>query len=233
MRGERAGALAIAGAERSRNGGGYRTAHGAAGHRHGQDHCRKHQRHCGQRLDAEPADIGGLRDHHTGAGRQRDHVRPGEAEQRAQNRPVHQRASYRPRRRRQRTLLFIDRDFGDVGHVLSRAQAIRGAAMSRCANKFLRAEGAATCLARQLPIPPAPDAGVPCGSAFQVVELLNGPDQRRPTARCRAQVHADVPPASGSEPLEQPFQHLGAGAMIVGDVIHQLPALLTKFKRAF
>ena len=122
MRGERAGALAVACAERPRDGRRHGAAHGTARHGHGQDHCRKHQRHRRQRLDAEPADIGGLRDHHAGAGRQRDHVRPGEAEQRAQNRPVHQRASYRPRRRRQRTLLFIDRDFGDVGHVLSRAQ---------------------------------------------------------------------------------------------------------------
>ena len=32
-------------------------AMGGGGHRHGQDHERKHQRHRGQRFDAEPADI--------------------------------------------------------------------------------------------------------------------------------------------------------------------------------
>ena len=121
MRGERSGAFAIAGAERTCDGRRHGTAHGTARHGHGQDHCRKHQRHRGQRFHAKTPDIGGLRDHHASAGGQRDHVRPGEAEQRAQDRPVGQRAPYGARWRRQRTFFLIDRDLGDVRHVLSRA----------------------------------------------------------------------------------------------------------------
>ena len=68
MRRQRRGALVIAGAERARDRRRHAAAHRAARHGHGQDHEGKHQRHRGQRLDAEPADIGGLRDHHAGAG---------------------------------------------------------------------------------------------------------------------------------------------------------------------
>ena len=118
---ERAGAFAIAGAERTCDGRRHGTAHGTARHGHGQDHCRKHQRHRGQRFHAETSDIGGLRDHHASTGGQRDHVRPGEAEQRTQDRPVGQRAPYRAQWRWQRTFFLIDRDLGDVRHFLSRA----------------------------------------------------------------------------------------------------------------
>ena len=109
MRGQRRGAVAVAGADRARDGGGHAAAHRAARHRHGQDHERKHQRHRRQRLDAEPADIGGLGDHHAGAGGQRDHIGPGQPQQRAQDRAVEQRVlrrrcfggggGVRPRRR--------------------------------------------------------------------------------------------------------------------------------------
>ena len=82
MRGQRRGAFDIAGAERTRDRRRHAAAHGAARHRHGQHHDGKHQRHRGQRLDAEAADIGGLGDHHAGAGGQRDDVGPGQPQQR-------------------------------------------------------------------------------------------------------------------------------------------------------
>ena len=78
MRRQRRGAIDIAGAERAGDGGGHATAHGAAGHGHGQDHGREHQRHRGQQFHAQPANIGGLGDHHAGARGERNHVRPGE-----------------------------------------------------------------------------------------------------------------------------------------------------------
>ena len=67
--------VVVAGAERARDRRRHAAAHGAARHRHGQDHERKHQRHRRQRFDAEPADIGGLGDHHAGAGAERDDIR--------------------------------------------------------------------------------------------------------------------------------------------------------------
>ena len=96
VRGQRRGAVDIAGTERARDRRRHAAAHRAARHRHGQDHEGKHQRHRRQRLDAEPADIGGLGDHHAGAGAERDDVRPGQPQQRAQDRAVEQRI---PRRR--------------------------------------------------------------------------------------------------------------------------------------
>ena len=121
MRGQRRCAVGVAGAERARDRRRHAAAHRAARHRHGQDHERKHQRHRRQRFDAEPADIGGLGDHHAGAGAERDHVRPGQPQQRAQDRPVDQHIPRRRLGRRQRTLLFVDRNFGngDVGQSLS------------------------------------------------------------------------------------------------------------------
>ena len=64
-------------------------------------------------FDAEPADIGGLGDHHAGAGAERDHVRPRQPQQRAQDRTVDQRIFRARLRRRKRTLLFVDGYFGD------------------------------------------------------------------------------------------------------------------------
>ena len=127
MRGERRGALLVAGAERTRNRGSDAAAHRAARHGHGEDHAGKHQRHRRQRLDAEPADIGGLRNDDAGAGRERDDVRPGEPQQRAQDRPVEQRILRRRRRWRQRTFVLVDGYFGnaDIGHFCSRASVWR------------------------------------------------------------------------------------------------------------
>ena len=53
MRGQRRGAVDIAGAERTRNRRGHAAAHGAARHGHGQDHDREHQRHRGQQFHAQ------------------------------------------------------------------------------------------------------------------------------------------------------------------------------------
>src|SRR5882757_8994524 len=61
-----------------------------------------------------PPDIGGLGDDHAGAGAERDHVGPGQPQQRAQNRAVDLRVSYRRLGRRKRTLVLIDRYFGDA-----------------------------------------------------------------------------------------------------------------------
>ena len=121
MRGQRRSAVDVAGAERTRDRRRHAAAHRAARHGHGQDHDRKHQRHRGQRFHAQPADIGGLRDHDAGAGGQRDHVRPGQPQQRAQDRAVDQRVLQRRCRRRKRALLLVDRNFGnaDIGHFSS------------------------------------------------------------------------------------------------------------------
>ena len=60
---------------------------------------------------------------------ERDDVRPGEPQQRAQDRPVEQRILRRRRRWRQRTFVLVDGYFGnaDIGHFCSRAP-ILGAA---------------------------------------------------------------------------------------------------------
>ena len=126
---QRIGARDVAGAERARDRRRYAAAHRAARHRHGQDHERKHQRHRRQQLDAEPADIGGLGDHHAGARAERDHVRPCQPQQRAQYRSVDQRISRRLRQRRKRRLVLIDRKFGDtdIGHFFSRQRDLAAA----------------------------------------------------------------------------------------------------------
>ena len=125
MRGQRRGALLVAGTDRACDRGRHAAAHRAARHGHGQDHAGKHQRHCRERLDAEPADIGGFRDDDAGAGRQRDYIRPGEPQQRAQNRPVQQRIFRRRLRWRKRAFVLVDRYFGnaDIGHFCSRARS--------------------------------------------------------------------------------------------------------------
>ena len=124
MRRQRRCAIGVAGAERARNRRRHAAAHRAARHGHGQDHERKHQRHRRQRFDAEPADIGGLGDHHAGAGAERDHVRPCQPQQRAQDRPVDQRVPHRRFRRRKRLFVLVYGNFGDadIGHFFSRAQ---------------------------------------------------------------------------------------------------------------
>src|SRR4051794_33001971 len=63
--------------------------------------------------------------------------------------------------------------------------------------------------------------------------LLYRPDQWRATTLRRAQMHADMAAASRSQSFEQPLQHFCAGAMIISDIIHQLPVLLADFEGAF
>ncbi len=121
MRGQRAGALLVTGAERPRDRRRHAAAHGATRHRHGQDHERKHQRHRRQQLGAEPADIGGFRDDHAGTRAERNDIRPCEPQQRAQNRAVDQRVSCRRRDRTKRKRLFVgygnfsEADIGQFG----------------------------------------------------------------------------------------------------------------------
>ena len=144
MRRQRRGAFDVAGAERARDRRCHAAAHRAARHRHGQDHERKHQRHRRQRFDAEPADIGGLGDHHAGARAERDHVRPGEPQQRAQDRTVEQRI---PRRRRDRReaadVVLGDRNFGDadIGHCCFRFLAAARSSQPRT-GRFLAPDSA-------------------------------------------------------------------------------------------
>src|SRR5215468_7827503 len=88
-------------------------------------------------------------------------------------------------------------------------------------------------LARHAPIPPASGARRLCGSAFQPVELANGPDERRPAACGCPHADADLPTATGGEALEQAFQQRRAGPMVVRDILHQLPALLADFEHGF
>jgi len=121
MRRQCGGALVVAGAERPRDRRRYAAAHRAARHGHGQDHERKHQRHRRQRLDTEPADIGGLGDDHAGAGAERDDVRPCQPQKRAQDRAVDQRIPHRRCDERKRLFVFVYRNFGDpdIGHFFS------------------------------------------------------------------------------------------------------------------
>ncbi len=60
MQRQRRRAVAIARAERAADRGGHAAAHRARRHHLRQHHERKHQRDAGERLGAEPADIGGL-----------------------------------------------------------------------------------------------------------------------------------------------------------------------------
>src|SRR6478752_3722999 len=100
-------------------------------------------------------------------------------------------------------------------------------------DSFARGGAVPSLLARPAAIPPAPGAAVPCGSAFQPVELPDRPDQRRAAARRWPQMDADMPAATGGQSLEQALHHPGTGAVMIGDVVHQLPALLADFDCAF
>ena len=200
MRSQRRGALAIAGAERARDRGRHAAAHRAARHRHGQDHAGKHQRHRGERLDAEPADIGGLRNDDAGAGGERDDVGPGEPQQRAQDRPVQQRILHRRLRRRKRALLLVYGDFGnaDIGHFCSRAARSGG-----CAAGCPSMAGAdSTCAKRIGGLRDCRRAARP----YPIDQMNGGLPSRR-----RLQMHGDMAAASGGEALEQTLQHFGAG----------------------
>jgi hypothetical protein len=120
MRGERRGAIDISGTECPRDRGCHAATHRPARHGHGQNHAGKHQRHRSQRLDAEPADVGCLGDHHTGACAKRNHVGPCKPYQRAQDRAIEQCILRRRLRWRKRTLLFVygylsDGDVGQFG----------------------------------------------------------------------------------------------------------------------
>ena len=234
----------IAGAERARDRRRHAAAHRAARHGHGQDHERKHQRHRRQRLDAEPADIGGLGDHHAGAGAERDDVRPGEPQQRAQDRPVDQRILRRRLGRRQRTLLLVYGYFGDgdIGH-FSPARA--GRIPSHAPIQWTRFGRAGSFRARHVSIPCAQDAigrlrdarrpsvtGLPVAGEWGEVRSADRPDERRPAAGRRLQMHRDMAAAAGGEPSNKPCKDAGAGRMIIADIGHQLPALLPDFEHA-
>ena len=211
-----------------------RAAHRAARHGHGQDHARKHQRHRGQRLRRR-------------AGRYRRSPRsPRRCRRRARRRWARPATSSVRRigpsisafltggsRRRKRTLFFIDGNFGDAMSDISSpgAAPVCGAAMLGVPI-IVRARAHVRLLARNRAIPPAPDAGVPCGSAFR----RDISRSTRRTAACRppsgVKCTRDVAAAAGRKALEQSLQHPGAGRVIIGDIGHQLPALLADFERA-
>src|SRR5262245_48587713 len=62
--------------------------------------------------------------------------------------------------------------------------------------------------------------------------LPNRPDERRFAAFGGPQMNRYEPPAAGGEPLQQALQHLCAGGTVVGDIGHQLPALLLHLEAA-
>ena len=121
MRGKRRCTISIASSKSARDRGSHAAAHRASRHGHGQDHERKHQRHRRQRLYTEPANIGGLGDNDAGAGAERDHIRPCQPQQGAQNRPFDQRVAHRRLDRRKRLLILVYRYLGDanIGHLCS------------------------------------------------------------------------------------------------------------------
>ncbi len=86
MQRQRRGAVAVAGAERAADGGRDAAAHRARRHHLRQHHERKHQRDPGQRLGAEPADIGGLGDRNQRGAEHRDRIGQRELQQRRQDR---------------------------------------------------------------------------------------------------------------------------------------------------
>ena len=79
----------VAGAERAADRGGNPAAHGARRHHLRQHGERKHQRDRGQRLDAEPADIGGFGHRDQRGAEHRDRVGKREPQQRRQDRRRH------------------------------------------------------------------------------------------------------------------------------------------------
>ena len=86
MQRQRRGAVAIAGAERAADRGGNAAAHRARRHHLRQHHERKHQRDAGQRLGAEPADIGGLGNRNQRGAEHRDRIGDRELQQGRQDR---------------------------------------------------------------------------------------------------------------------------------------------------
>ena len=158
-------------------------------------------------------------------------VRPGEPQQRAQDRPVEQRIPHRrlpaaaadalPRRRefrRRRYRTFLSRARPSLSR--SRAGANGASSRSRC---FLARSGAdSTC------------AGTQWGPArlqASLRDLADRPDERRPAAGRRPQMHGDMAAAAGGETFEQALQHAGAGRVIIADIGHQLPGLLPDLER--
>ena len=45
-------------------------------------------------------------------------------------------------------------------------------------------------------------------------------------------MYRNMPATTGCQALKQPPQHGGAGRMVIADIGHQLPALLSDFERA-
>ncbi len=98
MQHQRVGLLALAGAERTRDGRGDAAAHRAGREHLHQHHAGKHQRHAGERVGAELADPVGLDQAGRGLRAHHQHVRPGHAQQRRHDRPLQQQARARVHR---------------------------------------------------------------------------------------------------------------------------------------
>ncbi len=102
MQRQRRRAVVVACAERACDRRRDAAAHRAAGHRHRHHDEREHQRHRRERLGAEPADIGGLGDHHGHACAERKRIRRRHLQQPRQDRIVEQRIVGRRRGGRRR-----------------------------------------------------------------------------------------------------------------------------------
>jgi hypothetical protein len=86
MQRQRRGAVAIAGADRPADRGGNAAAHRPRRHHLRQHHEGKHQRDAGERLGAEPADIGGLGHRNQRRAHHGDRIGQRELQQRRQDR---------------------------------------------------------------------------------------------------------------------------------------------------
>ena len=99
MQRQRRRAVAIAGADRPADRGGNAAAHRARRHHLRQHHEGKHQRDAGERLGAEPADIGGLGDRNQRRADHGDRIGQRELQQRRQDRRGEQAVDRRGRNR--------------------------------------------------------------------------------------------------------------------------------------
>src|SRR5262249_51051013 len=92
---------------------------------------------------------------------------------------------------------------------------------------------ASDSLARLRAIPPAPSALGGYRERRRSTGLTDHPDERRLVAGTGLPSHGNMPTAAEGEAFEQSVEQARTGRMIIGDVGHQLPALLLDFEDAF